>query len=226
MDGDRRYSVRTRSSAAAAGPTGARATATGWTTTSSTSTTTRRSSVTSPGMRTPEPVQRTLDLRALGGVEEDEDDFEALGRPTYRSSLYREHEEEDYDEEEDDDYSEDMDEEDEEEEEGELMDEEEEEDESERRSMRRSTLKRRAASAAAFFNGRSAIAGRTCRVEASTVAGYLPNGQAGAVDLVVGRHQPASRVVAAGEEGVQGLSPLLGEWAGWLASAVVGSIAR
>jgi hypothetical protein len=185
MDGDRRYSVRTRSSAAAAGSTGNRATSTGWTTTSSTSTTTRRSSVASPGMRTPEPVQRTLDLRALGAFEEDEDGFEALSRPTYRSSLYREHEDDEEDDEEDD--SEDMDEEDDEDDEGELMDEEEEEEEGERRSLRtrRSTLKRRAASAAAFFNHRSAIAGRTCREDASTVARSLPNRQAGPFVLVV-----------------------------------------
>lgn len=180
MDGDRPYSLRTRSSAASGrrgassssstdeSSRSARASSAGWTTT--TTSTTTRSRMASPGMRTPEPVQRTLDLRSLGAFEEDEDGFGALRRPTYRSSLYRQHEDDDLDEGEDEE-SEALDEEEDEfEEEDELLDDEDEEDEGEHHRLRtrRPTLKRRAASAAAFFNRRSAVAASTCMMAGVT----------------------------------------------------------
>ncbi|RLN88018.1 hypothetical protein BBJ28_00003869 [Nothophytophthora sp. Chile5] len=114
-----------------------------------------RSSSTRYGVFTPEPVQRTLELRSGEEDDDEDDDFEELdeyGSTVYRSSSYRASQgEEDVDDRA-----------------GEVEEEEEVEP-----VVRRSELKQRAAGAAAFFQRQTAATGLRQRLTSSTVVKTL-----------------------------------------------------
>ncbi|RLN87951.1 hypothetical protein BBJ28_00006976 [Nothophytophthora sp. Chile5] len=122
--------------------------------------TTVRSSLTNRyGVFTPEPVQRTLELRSGEEDDDEDDDFEELdeyGGTVYRSSSYRASQEE----EDVDDRAGGVEQVEEEEEVGEPV-------------VRRSELKQRAAGAAAFFQRQTAATGLRHRLTSSTVVKTL-----------------------------------------------------